>query len=353
MQDFRAEDSFIHKKNKLAQFVGNGESRKHVGTYVGEKGKALSNFFEYNNWGIAHKDKEKNRKTINSAKKLGALIQENTCFFSKSNLLKYLKDAKSEYFNQEQVYHNNISDYYNKRYTEIMNLKDDFLFFSIYDVSDELTAKQNRGYIRSDDDIWYTWRKLILPKISYLSILKLEAISEPKKHLFYFRILLDYQFRSFIHPSLNSDSENSKEDTINTKNFKKAYRAGQDKYRKEVIDYMPQCPFTKISDERLLVASHIKPYNVCIKENNEKEALDYLNGLTLSPTYDWLFDQGYITFLDTGELICGTQLSSYTWSKLKINPTAKNILRIFPEERKKYLDYHRKHIFLDSIEDLL
>ena len=29
IQDFRAEDSFIHRSNKLAQFDGNGESKKH------------------------------------------------------------------------------------------------------------------------------------------------------------------------------------------------------------------------------------------------------------------------------------------------------------------------------------
>jgi len=40
---------------------------------------------------------------------------------------------------------------------------------------------------------------------------------------------------------------------------------------------MPQCPFTFISDERLLIASHIKPYKVCIEENNIEESIDYLN----------------------------------------------------------------------------
>ena len=29
---------------------------------------------------------------------------------------------------------------------------------------------------------------------------------------------------------------------------------------------------------------------------------DKLNGLVLSPTYDYLFDQGHITFLDDGTL---------------------------------------------------
>ena len=116
---------------------------------------------------------------------------------------------------------------------------------------------------------------------------------------------------------------------------------------------MPQCPFTKITDERLLIASHIKPYRTCINEDNVGEAIDYLNGLALSPTYDKLFDQGYITFTDKGELVCGTQLTAYTWERLKINPNAKNVLRIYPERREKYLDYHRNNVFQDDINDLI
>ena len=54
IQDFRAEDSFIHRSNKLAQFDGNGESKKHVGTYKGELGQRISNFFDYSKWGIEH-----------------------------------------------------------------------------------------------------------------------------------------------------------------------------------------------------------------------------------------------------------------------------------------------------------
>ena len=124
-------------------------------------------------------------------------------------------------------------------------------------------------------------------------------------------------------------------------------------YIKFVIDNMPQCPFSKISDERLLIASHIKPYSICIKTNREDQSLDYLNGLSLSPTYDKLFDQGYITFRNNGELICGTQLSSYTWEKLNINPNAKNKMRIYPEDREEYLDYHRNDVFQDDIKNML
>ena len=182
IQDFRAEDSFIHRKNKLAQFKGNGESKKHVGTYSGEKGEMMSNFFDYSDWGKEHYDSKKKRKTFDSAKGSGALISENRCFFSKTNFQKYLNDAKTEYFAQEQHYHNNISEYYNERLEEVNNLETNQVFFSIYDASDNLSQKQNRGYVRSDDSIWKLWRELILPSISYLSILKL--VPRNKRTLF-------------------------------------------------------------------------------------------------------------------------------------------------------------------------
>lgn len=353
IQDFRAEDSFIHRKNKLAQFNGNGESKKHVGTYSGELGERMSHFFDYSTWGLEHFDSIKKRKTVDSARENGAVIQESKCFFSKSNLLKYLDDARAEYFAQEQLYHNDISAFYNERYQEVEQLETDHIFFTIYDASDNLSQRQNRGYIRSDDEIWKLWRELILPKISYLSILKLVPVNKANgtEPLFYFRILLDYQFRTFVHPSAIVETEEIDKQPISE--VKKAYRIGQEKYRREVIEYMAQCPFTKITDERLLIASHIKPYSICIKEKREDQALDYLNGLALSPTYDRLFDQGYITFLDDGNLVCGTQLSSYTWDKLNINPNAKNKMRIFPESREEYLDFHRKYVFQDDINDLI
>ncbi|MEA4820853.1 MAG: HNH endonuclease, partial [Erysipelotrichales bacterium] len=316
IQDFRAEDSFIHRTNKLAQFRGNGESKKYIGSYTGDYGVKITEFFNYTNWGTEYIDIERNRKTETAARINNAIVQDQRCFFSKTNMLKYLDDAKAEYCTQEQIYHKDISVYFDRRYQSVDTLPSEYIYFTIYDASDGLNQQQSRAYIRSDNEIWKLWRELILPKISYLSILKLVPVNQVDSlPVFYFRILLDYQFRSFVHPSCTVLAPG--EADINPEEAEKLivkYRKGQEKYRREVIEYMPQCPFTKISDERLLTASHIKPYNVCMKEKREDHALDYLNGLTLTPTYDRLFDQGYITFKNDGELVCGTQLSSYTWA---------------------------------------
>jgi len=353
IQDLRVEDSFIHRSNKLAQFEGNGEAKKYVGSYRDEKIQVISNFFNYSNWGVEYKDQEKNKKTMAAARIAGAVMQDETCFFSKANLLQYLEDAKVEYFAKEQGYHQDIGAQYSARLEEIKNLPSDYIYFSIYDASDGLTQTQSRAYIRSDDPIWNIWRKLILPKISYLSILKIvpdESKAPDEKPLFYFRVVLDYQYRSLVHPSLLKEYETESAPESLTK---KSYRVGADKYRRAVIDHMPQCPFTLITEERLLIASHIKPYIVCMKEGREDQALHHLNGLSLSPTYDRLFDQGFITFTDEGDLICGTQLNAITWSRLNINPASKKRMRIFPEEREGYLEYHRRHVFQGNIDEFI
>lgn len=345
IQDLRAEDSFIHRKNKLALYKWNWEARKYVGSYKWDSWDRLSTFFEYKKWWQGkNKDWEREYTQI-----------QNKCFFSKNNLLKYLYDSRIEYQQQEQFYNQNISENYNQYFEEINNLESEVNWFQIYDVSDFLDSWRDRWYIRSDDNIWKTWRKIILPKISYLSILKLIPIdsNNATEPLYYFRILLDYNFRSITHPKITEFSEKIlEEETKVTKTKRVKSREWQQKYRKKVIEYMPQCPFTLISDERLLIASHIKPYKACVNENSMIEANDYLNWLALSPTYDKLFDQGYITFTDQWDLICWTLLSRYTWDKLNINPNTKRNLRIFPEKRKKYLDYHRKYVFQDNFNEL-
>ncbi|HGO7816786.1 TPA: HNH endonuclease, partial [Neisseria meningitidis] len=156
IQNLRAEDSFIHRNNKLSVFGGNGEARKYVGSYIDDSGRKLSTFFEYENWGIT--------ETKNGRRVEYPFIQKN-CFFYKKNLQRYLVDAKVEYHKQEQKYHHDISRFYDDYVLSINNLPTENIFFSIHDVSDHLENSKGyrRGYIRSEDDIWSIWRKIVLP----------------------------------------------------------------------------------------------------------------------------------------------------------------------------------------------
>jgi len=348
MQNFRAEDSFVSNLNKLKKNKGAGEAKKYVGNFfTGFDG--LKNFFEYSNWGkqIKVPNKKVKKNDFNT-------IQDQKCFFSKSNLLLYLADAKDEYYYQEQIYRQNIKPFFKINFDKVNNLTNEVNFFDMYEVSHS-KEKSNRAYIRSDNNIWKLWRDIVLPMISYLSILKLKKVdSDDVSSYFYFRIFLDYQFRAIQHPksTINKDQNRKLDVEVwNQNSYKKTAR--DPKFREGVLNYMPQCPFTNVSDERVLIASHIKPFQKCIDDNDSVGANDKLNGLTLSPTYDYLFDQGYITFLDDGTLICGTRLSPFTWSRLNINPASKKKLDIKPRGREKYLDYHRKLVFQDNIEELV
>ena len=91
--------------------------------------------------------------------------------------------------------------------------------------------------------------KINFTKYSYLSILKLIPIvsnGEISKPLFYFRILVDYQFRSIVHPKLSVSSTELEVIEREKKVAKRTpSREGAQKYRKKVIEHMPQCPLQK------------------------------------------------------------------------------------------------------------
>lgn len=62
-----------------------------------------------------------------------------------------------------------------------------------------------------------------------------------------------------------------------SKNIRQA-RDGQGKYREQLLEQCHFCPITMISDERLLIASHIKPWAA----SNDTEKTDPCNGYMIS-----------------------------------------------------------------------
>ena len=88
-----------------------------------------------------------------------------------------------------------------------------------------------------------------------------------------------------------------------------------------------------------MIASHIKPW--VKSQNNEKT--DPKNGFMFTPTFDLLFDRGYISFTDDKKIIISPWLSKMTCSKLNISPNKKYSL-LPVEGREEYLDYHRNNI---------
>ena len=74
------------------------------------------------------------------------------------------------------------------------------------------------------------------------------------------------------------------------------YRINQSFFRASILSaYDGRCCVTGISDRRLLIASHIKPWSIC---SNGNERTDSRNGLCLSALFDRVFDCGLMT-IDT------------------------------------------------------
>ena len=101
-----------------------------------------------------------------------------------------------------------------------------------------------------------------------------------------------------------------------------------------------------------LTASHIKPWKICDNEFKTKklrmedhEGYDPDNGLYIQSTLDDMFDKGWITFADDGEIILSEYLDEETkkkWKGARINPVFLN------PERKKFLEWNRDNRFKDN-----
>lgn len=96
-----------------------------------------------------------------------------------------------------------------------------------------------------------------------------------------------------------------------------------------------------MSENRVLIASHIKPWSQCKPE----EKIDEHNGLLLCPNHDKVFDSGLITFSNNGSIMISDELNYNDRIFLNLRDDMKITIS---EKSIKYMEYHRKHIFLNS-----
>lgn len=89
----------------------------------------------------------------------------------------------------------------------------------------------------------------------------------------------------------------------------------------------------------VLIASHIKPYQYC----EENEQFDANNGLLLSRNIDHLFDSGWITFDNDGNILYSKNLDSKL--KLQLDNYKLDKKYLVSEKRLTYLKYHRDFVF--------
>lgn len=115
-------------------------------------------------------------------------------------------------------------------------------------------------------------------------------------------------------------------------------RKGQGVFKRNVWRVEKQCRITSIGIISHLRASHIKPW----RDSNNREKLDGYNGLMLAPHIDHLFDRGFISFKDNGELLISELLEKEVIDKWNLRPCK---TKAFHAKQSKYLRYHRKNIF--------
>ena len=119
-------------------------------------------------------------------------------------------------------------------------------------------------------------------------------------------------------------------------------RRGQGVFRSNVLLAESQCRVTRVSDPKHLRASHIKPW----RDATDSERLSGANGLLLSPHIDHLFDQGYISFSNTEELLVIPDVRTNLLDKWGIDSGTR--VGEFNRDQQSFLEHHRMNVFKGS-----
>jgi hypothetical protein len=207
-----------------------------------------------------------------------------------------------------------------------------------FEVIEQTQISGPRVYVNSSDNAYKIIRELSLPNITFISVVKL--LDDDGRLSYYFRLFADY-FGEVEHPYTIEKEEEIIESDIPKEEKKQLIKAriGQGEYRTKLLAECPRCPITLVSDDRLLIASHIKPW----ASSNEFEKTDPKNGFMLTPTFDRLFDRGFLSFTDDKRTILSPFLSNMTYSMLGVSDN-KIISHLPIEGREMYMEYHRNEI---------
>lgn len=307
--DINYVDSAADRSLKIAGTTGMGEAR----LYAGHDEQLLDDFFD---------------------------LDKIECFFMlKSDLVNYMIDSKEEYKNPSREYQYNISSLYEEKLNDTMNIEQEQIRMTFRKTYD----RGHRYYLvllanAKNRNNYSFLRKICLPRMTVITFVKLQD-EETKKLYIYMKPIF------YIDPTKRDSLDEQSvvaESNANTqeeeKEVKEKYRRKQTQYRLALLEKMPACLITKVSDDRLLVACHVKPYCDC----DESEKYDVKNGIVLTPTYHTLFDLGFITFNSEGKLLISPFLSNLNKKRLNLIELTSYHLQPGTE---KYMKYHREKIF--------
>jgi hypothetical protein len=117
-------------------------------------------------------------------------------------------------------------------------------------------------------------------------------------------------------------------------------RRGQGRYRKNVQQVEHACRVTRVDRAEHLVASHTKPW----RDSTNDERLDGENGLLLTPTIDHLFDRGFISFENNGDLIVSPVAHHPSLTRMGIAVNERVNVGTFSQGQRCFLEYHRDSV---------
>src|SRR6184192_4068712 len=105
-----------------------------------------------------------------------------------------------------------------------------------------------------------------------------------------------------------------------------------------------RCRITHVNNPVHLLASHCKPW----RDSNNDERLNGENGLLLTPSIDHLFDRGFISFEDNGELMISDVAHKESIRRMGVDTERAVRVGKFSEGQRFFLAYHRNSVFLEA-----
>ncbi len=119
-------------------------------------------------------------------------------------------------------------------------------------------------------------------------------------------------------------------------------RRGQGIFKQNVQRIERECRVTKVDQIEHLRASHCKPW----RDSSNEDRLNGENGLLLTPDVDHLFDRGFISFEDDGEILVSPVAHRESLRRMGLEGALSSNVGGFTEGQKKFLSFHRESVFL-------
>lgn len=121
-------------------------------------------------------------------------------------------------------------------------------------------------------------------------------------------------------------------------------RRGQGRFKENVRRIEHRCRLTGVTRPKHLRASHIRPW----RDSDNSTRLDGENGLLLTPRIDHLFDRGFISFEDNGQVLISPVAHEDSLKRLGVNTSETVRVGAFSEGQRQNLDFHRNAVFLEA-----